>query len=227
LSFAAVRISARIRTDEFHLGVKHMAKGRLKVISPATGKRTVMPTRRSNSEIRPREHLTEREVERLISAAKGNRHGHRDAAMILICFRHGLRASELCELQWSDVEFESASLHLRRAKGGTTGTHPLLGDELRSLRALKREAKSPFIFVSERGAPFTVSGLQKMIERAGIEAKMPFKVHPHMLRHAAGYVLANKGTDTRTLQSYLGHRSIQSTVRYTELAPGRFKNLWR
>jgi type 1 fimbriae regulatory protein FimB/type 1 fimbriae regulatory protein FimE len=204
-----------------------MAKARLKVISPATEKRTVMPTRRSNSEIRPREHLTEREVERLISAAKGNRHGHRDAAMILICFRHGLRASELCELQWSDVEFESASLHLRRAKGGATGTHPLLGDELRSLRALKREAKSPFIFVSERGAPFTVSGLQKMIERAGIEAKMPFKVHPHMLRHAAGYVLANKGTDTRTLQSYLGHRSIQSTVRYTELAPGRFKNLWR
>jgi integrase len=204
-----------------------MAKARLKVISPATEKRTVMPIRRANSEIRPREHLTEREVERLIAAAKSNRHGQRDASMILICFRHGLRASELCELQWSDVEFESASLHLRRAKGGTTGTHPLLGDELRSLRALKREAKSPFIFVSERGAPFTVSGLQKMIERAGIEAKMPFKVHPHMLRHAAGYVLANKGTDTRTLQSYLGHRSIQSTVRYTELAPGRFKNLWR
>ena len=107
------------------------------------------------------------------------------------------------------------------------GTHPLLGDELRALRVLKREAKSAFIFVSERGAPFTVGGLAKLIERAGIEAKIGFKVHPHMLRHAAGYVLANKGTDTRTLQGYLGHRSIQSTVRYTELAPGRFKNLWR
>ena len=92
----------------------------------------------------------------------------------------------MCELQWSDVEFESATLHLRRAKGGQTGTHPLLGDELRALRMLKRDAKSPFIFVSERGAPFSVSGLQKMIERAGIEANMPFKVHPHMLRHAAG-----------------------------------------
>jgi site-specific recombinase XerD len=113
------------------------------------------------------------------------------------------------------------------AKGGQTSTHPLLGDELRVLRTLKRDANSPFIFVSERGSPFTVSGLQKMIERVGIEAKMPFKVHPHMLRHATGYVLANKGTDTRTLQGYLGHRSIQSTVRYTELAPGRFKNLWR
>jgi site-specific recombinase XerD len=81
--------------------------------------------------------------------------------------------------------------------------------------------------VSERGAPFTVSGLQKMVERAGIEAKMPFKLHPHMPPHATGYALANRGTDTRTLQAYLGHRSIQSTVRYTELAPGRFKNLWR
>jgi len=100
-------------------------------------------------------------------------------------------------------------------------------------RKLPRQAsaigavKCPFIFVSERDAPFSVSGLQKMIERAGIAAKMPFKCHPHMLRHATGYALANNGTDTRTLQSYLGHRSIQSTVRYTELAPGRFKNLWR
>ena len=205
-----------------------MTKVRLKLVSPATVKRTVAPPRRRpNSQLRSREHLTEREVGKLIEAAKGNRHGARDSAMILICFRHGLRASEVCELQWSDVEFETCTLHLRRAKGGSTGTHPLLGDELRALRVLKRDAKSPFIFVSERGAPFTVSGLQKMVERAGIEAKMPFKVHPHMLRHATGYALANKGTDTRTLQAYLGHRSIQSTVRYAELAPGRFKNLWR
>ena len=186
-----------------------------------------MPRRRPNSELRPREHLTEREVEKLIKAAKNNRHGQRDAAMILICFRHGLRASEICELQWSDVEFESGTLHLRRAKGGVTSTHPLLGDELRALRALKREAKSPFVFVTERGAPFSTSGLAKMIERAGVAASLPFDIHPHMLRHATGYALANKGTDTRTLQAYLGHRSIQSTVRYTELAPGRFKNLWR
>jgi integrase len=185
-----------------------------------------MPRRLPNHKLRPREHLTEREVEKLVEVAKRNRHGQRDAAIILICFRHGLRASELCEIQSSDLEFETATLHLRRAKNGTAATHPLLGDELRALRVLKREAKSPFIFVSERGAPFTVSGLQKLVERAG-NAKMPFKIRPHMLRHATGYVLANKGTDTRTLQSYLGHRSIQSTVRYTELAPGRFKNLWR
>jgi type 1 fimbriae regulatory protein FimB/type 1 fimbriae regulatory protein FimE len=187
----------------------------------------VTPLRRPNSEIRPREHLTQREVDKLIKAAQGNRHGQRDATMIMICFRHGLRASELCDLQWSDVEFEAATLHLRRAKGGQIGTHPLWGEELRALRVLKRDANSPFIFVSERGSPFSVSGLQKLVERAGIDAGMPFKVHPHMLRHATGYALANKGVDTRTLQGYLGHRSIQSTVRYTELAPGRFKDIWR
>jgi type 1 fimbriae regulatory protein FimB/type 1 fimbriae regulatory protein FimE len=204
-----------------------MSNSHLMLVSPATDNRTVTPRRRPNSELRPREHLTEREVEKLIAAAKGNRWGQRDSTMILMAFRHGLRASELCELQWSDVEFESGTLHLRRAKGGTTSTHPLLGDELRALRVLRREATSPFVFVSERAAPFSTSGLAKLIERTGAEAKLPFKVHPHMLRHACGFVLANKGTDTRTLQGYLGHRSIQSTVRYTELAPGRFRNLWR
>ena len=204
-----------------------MANATLKLVSPATENRTVTPLRRPNAELRPREHLTEHEIDKLVEAAKGNRWGQRDATMILIAFRHGLRASELCGLQWSDVEFETGTLHLRRAKGGTTATHPLLGDELRALRSLKRDAKSPFIFVSERGAPFTVSGFAKLIEREGIEAKLPFKAHPHMLRHATGYALANRGTDTRTLQGYLGHRSIQSTVRYTELAPGRFKNIWR
>src|SRR6516162_1123791 len=204
-----------------------MANTTLKLVSPATENRTVTPLRRSNAELRPREHLTEHEIDKLVEATRGNRWGQRDTTMILIAFRHGLRASELCGLQWSDVEFETGTLHLRRAKGGTTATHPLLGDELRALRSLKRDAKSPFIFVSERGAPFTVSGFAKLVERAGIEAKLPFKVHPHMLRHTTGYALANKSTDKRTLQAYLGHRSIQSTVRYTELAPGRFKNLWR
>jgi integrase len=204
-----------------------MAKSILKLVTPAKVKRTVTPLRRPNAELRPREHLTEREAEKLIQAAKGNRWGQRDSTMILIAFRHGLRASEVCGLQWSDLEFESGNLHLRRAKGGQTSTHPLLGDELRALRVLKREAKSPFIFVSERGAPFTTSGLAKLIERAGLEAGMPFKCHTHMLRHACGYALANRGVDTRTLQAFLGHRSIQSTVRYSELAPGRFKHLWR
>jgi integrase len=206
-----------------------LKKTSLKLVPPAIANRTVaMPVRRPNADYRPREHLTEREVEKLMTAAKGNRWGQRDAIMILMALRHGLRASELCELQWSDVEFETGTLHLRRAKGGVTSTHPLLGDELRALRVLKKQGdESPYMFVSERGAPFTVSGFEKLIERAGIKAKLPFKIHPHMLRHATGYALANKAVDTRTLQGFLGHRSIQSTVRYTELAPGRFKNIWK
>ena len=204
-----------------------MTKLSLEPASPGKELRAVQLRRPPNKDLRSREHLTEREIEKLIEAAKGNRYGLRDSTMLLIAVRHGLRVSELCDLQWTQVEFETATLYLRRAKGGLTTSHPLIGDELRALRALKREAKSPFVFVSERGAPFTTAGFASLVERAGIEAKIGFKVHPHMLRHTTGYALANKGTDTRTLQAYLGHRSIQSTVRYTELAPSRFKNLWR
>ena len=195
-------------------------------LSPATVNRTVQPMppgRRSNAELRSREHLTEAEIERLIDAAKSNRHGYRDAAMLLTAFRHGLRAAEL------QVDFRTATLHVRRAKKGTPSTHPILGDELRALRRLQREQepKSPIMFTSERGAPFTTAGFARMVERAGNAAKLGFKAHPHMLRHACGFALANKGHDTRALQAYLGHRNIQHTVRYTELAPTRFKNFWR
>jgi site-specific recombinase XerD len=103
---------------------------------------------------------------------------------------------------------------------------PLTGRELRALRRLEREAdSSPFVFVSERGAPFSTRGFQATVERAGKAAGFDMKIHPHMLPHACGYKLANAGT--RTIQSYLGHKSIQHTVRYTELAPTRFKGLWR
>ncbi len=104
----------------------------------------------------------------------------------------------------------------------------MLGDELRALRGLQRQSvPSPFVFVSERGTPFTTAGFARMIERAAVGAGIELKAHPHMLRHACGYKLANDGTDTRSLQAYLGHRNIQHTVRYTELAPNRFKDFWR
>jgi integrase len=149
--------------------------------------RTVAPTRRPNVELRTREHLTPGEVEALIESAKANRYGHRDAAMILMAFRHGLRAAEICDLRWDQVEFNAAALHVRRVKNGTPSTHPLLGDELRALRRLQREsAPSPFVFVSERGSPFTTAGFARMIERAGVTAGLELKAHPHMLRHACG-----------------------------------------
>jgi type 1 fimbriae regulatory protein FimB/type 1 fimbriae regulatory protein FimE len=205
-----------------------MAKTRLKLVTPAIKKRAVTPRRQPNSELRSREHLTETEVKKLIEAAKSNRYGHRDATMLLGAYRHGLRASEVTDLRWEQIDWKSATLHVRRVKNGKPSTHPVRGDELRALRKLKREApKSPFVFVSERGGPFTVDSFNWMVKRAGQKADFPFQVHAHMLRHAAGYKLAGDGHDTRSIQDYLGHKNIQHTVRYTELSPTRFKDFWR
>ena len=206
-----------------------MAKSHLKLVTPATVNRTLTPKRARNADLRTREYLTEAELERLIKAATRNRWGRRDATMVLVAYRHGLRASELVDLRWDQVEFATATLHVRRVKQGTPSTHPILGNELRALRRLQREQepKSPFVFTSERGAPFSTAGFARMVERAGRGARLGFKAHPHMLRHACGYALANKGHDTRALQAYLGHCNIQHTVRYTELSPTRFKDFWR
>jgi integrase len=205
-----------------------MAKPHLQLVAPTTENRTVTPRRRKNSDLRTREHLTLDEVERLINAAKHNRYGARDALMILLTFRHGLRAAELCDLRWEQVDFKTASLHVRRVKNGTPATHPLTGRELRALRKHQRDsARSPFVFVSERGAPLTAPGFSRLVERAAAAADLGIKAHAHMLRHACGFKLANDGTDTRALQAYLGHRNIQNTTRYTALAPGRFKGFWR
>jgi len=204
-----------------------MGNPQLRLVTPATVNRTVTPRRAKNSELRSREYLTEQEVEALMTAARQNRHGHRDSTMILIAFRHGLRASELVGLRWEQVDYSRAVLHVRRVKGGTPSVHPLSGVELRALRRLQRESKaSPFVFVSERGTPFTTAGFARMMERTGLAAGLRLKVHPHMLRHACGFALANAGHNTRSLQAYLGHSNIQHTVRYTELAQDRFKHFW-
>jgi type 1 fimbriae regulatory protein FimB/type 1 fimbriae regulatory protein FimE len=195
-----------------------MVKHDLKLDASRTLSRTVLPRRAANKDQRTREYLTESEVKRLIDAAKGNRSGHRDGTMVLIAYRHGLRASELTGLRWNQVDFRTASLHVRRIKEGTPSTHPLHGDELRALRKLQREQepKSSFVFISVRGIPFTTQGFAKMVWRAGIVARLAFKAHPHMLRHACGYALADRGHDTRAVQAYLGHKNIRHTRRYTE-----------
>jgi type 1 fimbriae regulatory protein FimB/type 1 fimbriae regulatory protein FimE len=211
------------------MGAKTLGKSQIRLVTPATENRTVTLRRRPNADLRTREYLTEAEVERLLKGTKGNRWAHRDGTMILVAYRHGLRASELVDLRWDQIDFATATLHVRRVKQGSPSTHPILGDELRSLRRLQREQelKSPFVFTSERGSPFTTAGFARMVERAGEEAKLGFKTHPHMLRHACGFALASKGHDTRALQAYLGHKNIQHTVRYTELSPTRFKSFWR
>jgi integrase len=205
-----------------------MKNSHLKLVTPTREIRTVTLRRPKNGAVRTREHLTPGEVDRLIEAARGNRHGHRDATMILMAYRHGLRAAELCDLRWDQVDFRGGVLHTRRLKNGTPSTHPIQGDELRALRRLQRESEaSPFVFVSERGSPFTTAGFARMLERAAAAAGLGIKAHPHMLRHACGFALANKGHDTRAIQGWLGHRSITSTAIYTALAPGRFKDFWR
>src|SRR6478672_2565673 len=157
-------------------------KSSLRLVKPAIQKRAVGPLRRPNSELRSREHLTETEVEKLIEAAKGNRHGHRDATMILVAYRHGLRASEICDLRWDQIDFASATLHVHRVKNGKPSTHPVRGDELRALRTLQRQAlKSPFVFMTERGGPFTTDSFNWLVKRAGKKAQFPFQIHAHML----------------------------------------------
>ena len=190
---------------------------------------TVPPKRVPNSERRPREYLTASEVKKLIETArKRNRYGARDALMILITYRHGLRVSELCALTWDQIDFAHGLFHVQRVKNGMPSVHPIGGEELRALRAHRRDDDAGrFVFTTERKAPMTSAGFRKLLARIGVAAKIPFLVHPHMLRHACGYKLANDGHDTRALQHYLGHKNITHTVRYTELSHDRFKTFWK
>ena len=187
------------------------------------------PRKPKNSAVRPREYLTDDEVRRLIQAARrSGRHGHRDATLILITYRHGLRVSEVIALQWNAVDLDRGQLHVQRLKNGVPSVHPLRGPEIRALRKLRRNSpRSSYVFVSERGGPLSDSSVRKIVDRAGERSRLPFPVHPHMLRHATGYKLANEGHDTRAIQHYLGHKNIQHTVRYTQLSSVRFREFWK
>ena len=138
-----------------------------------------------------------------------------------------LRVSELVGLRWDMVNLKQGLLHVSRLKNGVESVHPIRGPELRALRKLQREYPGPYLFVTERKGPLTTSTVRKIIARAGEKAKIGLPVHPHMLRHSTGYKLANDGHDTRAIQHYLGHKNIQHTVRYTELAANRFKDFWK
>src|ERR1019366_4587299 len=187
------------------------------------------PPRQTNASRRRREYLTPDEIDKLLQASsKLGRHGARDRTLILIAYRHGLRVSELVALRWDQVDLKAGLLHVARLKNGIASTHPIRGPELRALRELRRDyPSSPYLFVSELGGPLTPATVRKLITRAGEKAKLPFPIHPHMLRHSTGYKLANDGHDTRAIQQYLGHRNITHTVRYTELSPERFKGFWK
>ena len=190
-------------------------------------KPTVRTGRAKNTDYRQREYLTEGEIDSLITAAGNGRNPVRDRLLILMAFRHAFRVSELVDLRWQQIDLDTATVHIRRAKNGTPGIHGLQGDEMRLLRALRREhPHADFVFLSERKAPLSVDGAQKLIVRLGESAKLPFPIHPHMSRHAAGYALAARGVDTRTLQAFMGHRNIANTVVYTAVADKRIRNIW-
>lgn len=190
------------------------------------------PIRVANAAVRSREYLTEAEVDRMLDAVRkaGGRMVERDYVLTMLGYRHGLRASELTALRWDSIDLKTGQLAVVRLKHGDPSTHPLRGPELRALRSWKREqgaSAGPYVFTSLRGAPMTRRTVHFVVAEAGRLAGIEFPVHPHMLRHGAGYKLANDGQDTRAIQLYLGHKNIQHTVRYTQLAADRFKDFWR
>jgi integrase len=186
------------------------------------------PRKPPNAARRSREYLTAHEVEQVMAAARRvGRHPVRDATLILLMYRHGLRVAEAVALRWDAVDLRGGVLHVRRLKRGQSAVHPLRGPELRALRQLRRlSPHTPYVFVSERGGPLTDRAVRHIVLRAGQVAGLAFPIHPHMLRHACGFYLANKGIDTRAIQHYLGHCNIQHTVRYTLLTPHRFTDFW-
>ncbi len=177
---------------------------------------------------RKREYLRSSEINAMIRAAKKiGRHGVRDGGIILLMFRHGLRTAELVALRWTQIDLAGGYIEVHRVKHGRDSIHPLRSPELRALRQIQKNyADTSYVFVSERKAPLSTRSIRHIIARAGELAGLPFKVHPHQLRHACGYYLAARGHDTRAIQDYLGHKNIHHTVRYTQMSPKRFENFW-
>jgi len=193
---------------------------------------TVLDTGAPLSANRPeggrREYLTEDDVNRLIAAARRGSNGDRDAAMILTCYTHGLRVSELINLQWRQIDLDSGRIEVIRLKGSENGVQPLRGIEVRALRKLRRAqpSGSRFVFITKAGGPMTRNTFFKILVRAGAAAGIS-DVHPHLLRHGTGFRLVNQGLDTLALAAYLGHRSVQNTKRYAKMNATRFDGLWK
>lgn len=187
--------------------------------------RSLPPRRLHNKHEREHEYVTYDEFKAIRDAAgKTGRYPQRDALMILMAFRHGFRALELVRLKWEQVDLERRVLDVHRVKRGKRSTHDLSNEEVKALRKLAREGdRVGSVFKTERGGAFTTSGFFKIVQRAGQKSGYSKPLHPHMFRHGCGYHMVNAGRDIRVIQDWLGHRNIQMTVIYTELAPGRLR----
>lgn len=176
---------------------------------------------------RGRDYLGQVQIDQLLAAAKGGRHGVRDYALLLMMFRHGLRVSEAIGLRRLDVDLEQSRIWIARLKAGLSVEQPIAGDELRAIRRwlAKRRDGLPWLFISERRQPMTRQAVNYIVASAGRRAGLGH-VHPHMLRHSCGFALSNRGYDLRLIQDYLGHRDPRHTAHYTRTAASRFEGLW-
>ena len=177
---------------------------------------------------RDKNFLNEAEVDRLLEAAKLGRHGMRDHLLLLMTYRHGLRVSEAIGLRRDHVNLDQSRLWVERLKNSLSVEHPIAGDELRAIKRYlaTRQDRLPWLFISERGQQMERTTVNYLIRTAGEQAKLGH-IHPHVLRHSCGFYLANRGTDLRTMQDYLGHRDPRHTVHYTRVAGSRFEGLWK
>jgi type 1 fimbriae regulatory protein FimE len=186
------------------------------------------PKRLKNEDLRPREWLEQEEVERLIKAAgRIGRHRVRDALMIRMAEKHGLRASELCNLKWVNFDFDSRNPKVKiiRLKDSENSTHFLNREEIIGLKKMRDlYPGSHYVFGHERGSRISPGAFWKIVKRAGIEAGFSFPVHPHQLRHACGYRLTNEGKDSRSIQAYMGHKKPENAMIYTKMSPERFRD---
>ncbi len=190
-------------------------------------RRKVKSDRPADAHERRRDFLGEADLDRLLSAAKRGRHGVRDHLLVLLMYRHGLRASEAISLTRQDVDLDQSRIWISRLKNGLSVEQPVAGDELRAIRRWLslRDDTLPWLFISERKQPLTRQAVNYIVSQAGQRAKLGH-IHPHMLRHSCGFALANKGYDLRLIQDYLGHRDPRHTAHYTRTAAGRFEGLW-